>query len=140
MESGKIPDSSITASSQWDSRFYPGNGRINSSYCWGPKQSKVGEWLQVDLGEVCTITGIATQGLSRHPAYVKSYKLQYGNTPINSASPFAEAGKIIIAGISGGNDVVKHTFITSFDARYVRVLPQKWYGEILLRIELYAGC
>ncbi|XP_078610789.1 uncharacterized protein LOC144881518 [Branchiostoma floridae x Branchiostoma japonicum] len=50
MESGAIPDSSITASSNYGTSYHtyaPGHGRLNNAVgCWAPKQNTVGEWLQ----------------------------------------------------------------------------------------------
>ena len=60
MQSGKIPDSAITGSSVYNSRHQPYSGRLNraGSFCsLGPSRAgKDGSWLQIDLGEITTVT------------------------------------------------------------------------------------
>ncbi|XP_078667328.1 lactadherin-like [Branchiostoma floridae x Branchiostoma belcheri] len=81
MESGAIPDDSITASSLEhveNHEFY--RARLNSFAGWGawvPAYKAVGEWLQVDLGETKPVTGTIAQGRGWGEQLVKKYKLQY---------------------------------------------------------------
>ena len=83
MESGKIPDSRITASSEWQSDYGASNARLNFknySGSWSSRQNNVNQWLQVDFEYAATITDILTQG--RDTAYnqwVKSYMVSYSN-------------------------------------------------------------
>eukprot|EP00058_Branchiostoma_floridae_P006895 XP_002592383.1 hypothetical protein BRAFLDRAFT_67247 [Branchiostoma floridae] len=82
MESGAIPDSDITASSSHP-YFAPYQGRLNgvAGYgAWAARANEIGQWLQVDLGEIKRVTGTVIQG--RHTTehgeqFVTSYKLQY---------------------------------------------------------------
>ena len=81
MESGAIPDSSITASSSFDSRYLPHRARLNLKEMpsgWQSKTKGSGEWIQVDLGQVTYVTGIATQGAFNHNTeWMTSYSVQY---------------------------------------------------------------
>ena len=88
MESGKIPDSSITASSFWSSSYKPQYARLNknSGGCvWltasgkDPKKS----WLQVDFGNKTIVTGIATQGSCNEVHWVKSFVIRYSDDAVN---------------------------------------------------------
>ena len=101
MESGKILDKQITASSEWDSNHAAHQGRLNSqevvegggarkSGSWSALINNQSQWLQVDLlREESVVTSVATQGRNRHPLWsrhkqwVKSYKLQYSNNGVN---------------------------------------------------------
>ncbi|XP_078597656.1 lactadherin-like [Branchiostoma floridae x Branchiostoma japonicum] len=81
MESGAIPDDSITASSYWNEIGHePYRGRLNEVDgvgAWAVRTNTIGEWLQVDLGEIDRVTGTIIQGRHSGPQWVTSYKLQY---------------------------------------------------------------
>ena len=101
MESGKILDKQITASSEWDAHPAAHQGRLDFQEV---KETGVGkksgsrsalindqnQWLQVDLlSEESVVTSVATQGRNKHPLWgahnqwVKNYKLQYSNNGVN---------------------------------------------------------
>ncbi len=83
MESGKIPDNAITASSFYYTWSRPSNGRLNKHIgrcAWIPTtKGKSNSWFQVDLGQMATVTGIATQGSCYHREsfWTKSYSVSY---------------------------------------------------------------
>ncbi|UXI21412.1 phosphatidylserine synthase I [Sarcoptes scabiei] len=71
MESERIPDSALTASSAFEMLHVgPQNARLNkdkSGGAWCPSkqlgaETSGSEWIQVDLGSLHVVTGIATQG------------------------------------------------------------------------------
>ena len=79
-----MPDSAFTASSE--SRSYEAKqGRLsNEQTAWIPVKFQPhgnirDEYLQVDLGQIKTITAISTQGFTGHAFFVKSYSLRFGN-------------------------------------------------------------
>ena len=80
VDRNRIPDARMTASSFYDSRFRPSYGRLNESSGhggWCPKtRSDRTDYLQVDMGEVRFLCGVATQGLLMGSAWTTSYKLQ----------------------------------------------------------------
>ena len=101
MESGKILDKQITASSNWSARHAAHQGRLNfqevveggvrrKSGSWTALRRDQNEWLQVDLlHQESVVTSVATQGRNRNPLWephsqwVKSYKLQYSNNGVD---------------------------------------------------------
>ena len=101
MESGKILDKQITASSEWDANHAAHQGRLNfqevveggvlkNSGSWSALINNQSQWLQVDLlREESVITSVATQGRNSYPLWVphnqwvKSYKLQYSNNGVD---------------------------------------------------------
>ena len=83
MESGRILDSQISASSEWNRNHSAHNGRLNfknpdKAGAWVPKPSS-GSWLQVDFKFLAIITEVLTQGRSDYPQWVKSFTLSYTN-------------------------------------------------------------
>ena len=102
MESGKILDKQITASSEWDANHTAHQGRLNfkevveggvakKSGSWVARKNDKNPWLQVDLlREESVVASVATQGRNRntrwsgpHNQWVKSYKLQYSNNGVD---------------------------------------------------------
>lgn len=83
MKDGTIPNSAITASSTLNQYYGTERARLDTvktgSYAgaWIPKAQDVGQWIQVDLGKITKITGIATQGRQDADQWVKSYNLTY---------------------------------------------------------------
>ncbi|KXJ22622.1 Neuropilin-1 [Exaiptasia diaphana] len=69
LESRTIPNSQMTSSSIYSSKFQPYNARLNFvppsdnsiDGGWAPKANRVGEWIQVDLGTVTMVAAVATQ-------------------------------------------------------------------------------
>ena len=102
MESGKILDKQITASSKWNAHHAAYQGRLNfqevvergvakKSGSWAARKNDKNQWLQVDLlREESVVTSVATQGRNRNPLWgrprnqwVKSYKFQYSNNGVD---------------------------------------------------------
>ena len=101
MESGKILDKQITASSKWNAHYAAHQGRLNfqevveggvlkKSGSWSARKYDKNQWLQVDLlRKESVITSVATQGRNSDPLWrrknqwVKSYKLQYSNNGVD---------------------------------------------------------
>ena len=64
-DKNKIPDSSMTASSYFDGRYYPYYGRLHETrgHGWAPKtKTDRTDYLQVDLGALHSVCALATQG------------------------------------------------------------------------------
>ena len=85
MESGKINNSQITASSVWieDAWAQPWAGRLNNpNGLWHAKQARVDEWLQIDFKQKMIVTQIATQGRPDYPQWVTSYKISFSQDAV----------------------------------------------------------
>ena len=81
-DNNTISDARMTASSLHINIYYyqPYYGRLHETREYGgwcpQNKSDRTEYLQVDMGEVRSVCGVATQGLLRYPAWTTSYKLQ----------------------------------------------------------------
>ena len=54
----------------------PSNGRLNGASAWKPRpKSDVNDFLQIDLGSVFFICGVATQGNPKANDWTKTFKL-----------------------------------------------------------------
>ena len=123
MGSGKISDDAITASSTyfWN-RYKPSYARlIKESYScsWAPTdEGTTGSWLQVDLGQLTTVTGIATQGTCYDlDEWAKSYSVSYGTEP-NSLTPYEETGNVKVSQHMNINARFHMQFLLSFLVRF----------------------
>ncbi|XP_071493270.1 lactadherin-like [Diadema antillarum] len=76
LESGAIPDSSITASSCYDGQCTQ-DARLNGPESWSTSVLNTFQWLQVQFGSNYLVSGIITQGRASLDQYVTSYKLSY---------------------------------------------------------------
>ena len=88
MESGKITDSQISASSKYDDYGSARMGRLHNqegSGAWTAATNNANQWLQVDLGSYYTrVTRIATQGrYGEWIQWVTEYKLQHSDDGVN---------------------------------------------------------
>ncbi|XP_070552324.1 lactadherin-like isoform X2 [Ptychodera flava] len=147
VESGGIPNSQMTASSEYNDKHRAYQGRLNfvgsgvsSAWCVG--FNRVGEWLQIDLGRSRKVTKVATQGRgdSAYPMWVKSYKLGYSEDGHDWKFVADSLGNDkLFAGNHDINTVVYHDFReNSFTARYVRFYPMSWKRRMAMRVEVYA--
>lgn len=89
MESGRISDSQISASSQYHFSMAAAHGRLNfqeEGAGWASGTPFANQWFQIDLNNQDTsVMKVATQGRTHGDGYqyVKSYKLQSSNDNVN---------------------------------------------------------
>ncbi|XP_078372679.1 uncharacterized protein LOC144656323 isoform X3 [Oculina patagonica] len=141
---GSIEDSAITASSFLDSSSKPCAGRLNlSDGAWCAKTNDKQQYLQIDLGEVTKVCGVASQGrpgfIDQGGWFVKTYTLAYSKDGENWTN-YKEFG--IAKVFQGNNDpdtVVTNMLKMAVNAHYVRIKPQSWHNHIAMRVEVYKG-
>ncbi|XP_073259033.1 uncharacterized protein [Porites lutea] len=148
MENGAISDAQISASSQWDNNHGPRRARLNGKRsagngvgAWCAITNDIYQWLQVDLRKYTTVTRIATQGRSDWNQWVTKYRLQYSEDGVNFHfyKALGQDSAMLFDGNKDRNTIVYQTLSQPKRARYVRILPEAWYGHISMRMELY-GC
>ncbi|XP_072041386.1 uncharacterized protein [Amphiura filiformis] len=150
VEDGRIIDSQITASTEYDSDdIYYGanNARLNrvekkgTSGAWSAKISDGNQWIQAALDVPTWVTGVLIQGRHDHPQYVTQFKVQYSNDGKNwkFVQQLNDHGEVVFDGNADQNTVITNLFPTPVIASYIRVLPTVWNGGISMRFELI-GC
>ena len=81
-DKSKIPDSQLTASSQYGTSTQPAYGRLNGNrgdgWC-AEKADRNDDWLQVDLGKTIQVCAIATQGDRDGDELTTDFKLSYSS-------------------------------------------------------------
>ncbi|XP_068726460.1 uncharacterized protein, partial [Montipora capricornis] len=138
LEDKRILDGALSASSFANHNLAPWLGRINSIRSWSSRVNNARQWLQIYLGNLARLTGIATQGRRDAHQWVTRYVLSYGNGM--SFKAYREKRKIrMFRGNSDRNTIVSYTLLAPFTAQYVRFHPKAWRSHISMRVELY-GC
>ena len=90
MEDGKIADSQISASSEYNENHGAANARLNrqahmnrkGGWCANQKDNNLNmsdQWIQVMFAKPTWVTGVLIQGRQDYPQWVKKYKVEYSN-------------------------------------------------------------
>jgi hypothetical protein len=88
MQSGKIRNNRITASSQFNKKHGPELARLHIVRrgarvgAWCAKYNNRYQWLQVDLGRPSRISRIFTQGRQDYGQWVTKFKVKYSQDGI----------------------------------------------------------
>uniref|UniRef100_A0A8C5B5R3 Neuropilin n=1 Tax=Gadus morhua TaxID=8049 RepID=A0A8C5B5R3_GADMO len=145
MESGRITDDQITASSSfYDDRWLPRQARLNNEdNGWTPVEDNNKEYIQVDLLVLKVLTGIATQGAvskeTQKTYYVTTFKLEVSTNGEDWMVYRHGKNHKVFHANSDPTEVVLNRIPQPVLARYVRIRPQAWKNGIALRFEVY-GC
>ncbi|XP_048579514.1 uncharacterized protein LOC5502674 isoform X2 [Nematostella vectensis] len=128
-----IPDSAMSASSGSASA-----GRLYGNSSWCSTSSSVSEYLQVDLGGVMTVSGVATQGSHGEEKWVKTYNLQYSGDGTRWLTyDAATSNDFNFTGNVNKNVAMIKWLSHPIRARYVRIKPLTWNSAICLRADLF---
>ncbi|EDO48081.1 predicted protein, partial [Nematostella vectensis] len=143
MKSGRIRSTMLMASSSWDRNHGPARARLNLARqggrvgAWVPRQYDRYQWLQVNFVELARISGVCTQGRYNANQWVKQYKIKYGLDGYRFTTVKSGKRDKVFSGNSDRNTIICHKMPKRFNAVYVRINPQSWYGWISLRAEFY---
>ena len=84
MQDERIPDSAITASSEYSTTYKAINGRLHFLYrsgragAWVARTNDVFQYLQVNFGDWTKVTRVVIQGRQDADQWVTSFSLSYG--------------------------------------------------------------
>ncbi|KAL0985653.1 hypothetical protein UPYG_G00160020 [Umbra pygmaea] len=145
LESGKISDDQITASSTfYDNTWLPRQARLNNdNNAWTPSEDSNKEFIQVDLHVLKVLTGISTQGAvskeTQKSYYVTTFKLEVSTNGEDWMVYRHGKNHKVFHANTDSTEVVLNRIPQPVLARFVRIRPQTWKTGIALRFELY-GC
>ena len=152
IQSRKIPDSAFSAKSIWnnDAGHFPNRARLHnrrySGWC-SAKDSPVTDYLQVDIGTVKLLTGIAIQGdgLFNGVNYVTKFVIDYstdGSTWVTYKDIGSSNTRVFDGIRRKGQWETGINWFNRTMARYIRIIPSARETSIsvsCIRMELY-GC
>ncbi|EDO41980.1 predicted protein [Nematostella vectensis] len=149
MQTSMISDSSVTASSIRNLGYKPNFARIGRHYgngAWCAATDAKGEYLQVDLGVLYRVTGVALQAKLKDTqgfveAWVKLFKIVHSSDGItwNEHKENRESTAKEFPGPSSKYDTSKVNFTPAVYTRFIRIVALSWETHVCMRIELY-GC
>ncbi|XP_033105774.1 uncharacterized protein LOC117108037 [Anneissia japonica] len=143
MQDGSISSDRITASSEYNRNCGSSFGRLQNtdrSGAWCAQSNDQSQWLQINLGEPHTISGVLTQGRSNNDQWVTSFTVQYKMDGQDWTDIVDSNGNVnIFTGNENRNTVKTNLFPTAVTAQDIKILPQTWERHISMRVELL-GC
>ena len=144
----EIPNTAFTAQSNMGSDYQPFYGRLqkhSNGWCSG-RGTSVSEYIQVDIGTMKAVTGVAIQGeggANDGDNYVTKFKLQYSidNHDWNYYVETGASAKIFDGLQRKERMETKVNWFRRTMARYLRIVPTERSTSDLscLRLEFY-GC
>ncbi|CAH3036503.1 unnamed protein product, partial [Porites lobata] len=142
-DSNVISDQRFSASSSLSGRS-PSDGRLNGSNAWIPAtNNNNNDFLQIDLGSVYFVCGVATQGNPNNDHWTKTYKIK--TSPDNVVWTFYSEGgsEKIFTGNDDKNSIVRSELYEPPAAKFIRFYPVTFNSSKALRVEVYGskqGC
>ena len=85
IQNGRIKNSAMTASSQWDVNHAAWLARLHRARrgrlmgAWSSRHNNHNQWLQIDMGRHMKCSGINTQGRQDADQWVTAYQILYGS-------------------------------------------------------------
>merc|ERR1719331_3651573 len=129
------PESARTYSGIWENQK-PGVGHgrscLNGPQGWSALHKKAGEWMQIDMGQVCTVAGTVVQ-------HRKDYSpVQYVKTYTVATSVDGKNFTNVTGTYNGKNGTVKNQFVSggTVKARYVRLYVKSWQLHPSMRADV----
>ena len=125
-------DKNITASSQQWEKYFPIDGKLNSSTCWCPSESDKNNhpWIQVNFKNIKFITSVTLQGRKDCDQYVTKFRILYSKDESN----FEHLEKF--GGLSNVNETIKRWFTIPIFCKAIRLQVLEFKNHPSLRFEL----
>ena len=109
---------------------------------WSPmEEGMASSWLQVDLGALHVLTGLATQGSDADACWTTSYEVSHSADGVAWTAYVENAalGERTFSANTDQRTVEVRAFRAPFQCRYVRVHPKAWHERAALRVEVYGA-
>eukprot|EP00057_Strongylocentrotus_purpuratus_P026957 XP_011681431.1 PREDICTED: lactadherin-like [Strongylocentrotus purpuratus] len=144
VEDGRIPDSSLTSSSDYNQNHPPSAGRLNGGVssnenaAWLARNDDVDKWVKIDLGKTCTVTGVIVQGRYETAQWITSVKVSYSLDDVTWTYALEpQCGEQRIYAANYDNTTPETIlFPRPITAQYVRIHPLTWKWHQAMRYEV----
>ncbi|KAL9970440.1 hypothetical protein ACROYT_G022816 [Oculina patagonica] len=136
-----IPDARMTASTIYNTHYYPYYGRLNGNrgygaWCTKTKSDRT-DYLQVDMGAVHSVCAVETQGEGFSSSWSTSYKVHFSRDGVTWSVYKENNVEKVFPGNTDQHSIVKHSLSTDVKARFVRFYPVTYYSHPCLRVEIF---
>nr|XP_057912373.1 adipocyte enhancer-binding protein 1 isoform X2 [Doryrhamphus excisus] len=150
LESHRVDDDQLLASSQLHHGFTAQRGRLNmqgsadeedlygGAWCAEPEETN--SWFEVDARREVEFTAVITQGRNSEQLedFVSSYFVAFSNDSRDWTVVHDGYAEWLFYGNVDKDTPVMNQFSWPVVARYLRILPQSWNGSLCLRAEVLA--
>ena len=119
-------------SSTWDPNHEL--SMLDSAQAWSAKSNKDGEWMQIDAGQLVTLSGVVTQGRKDTDQWVT----QYSVLTSTDGKTWTKAGSF--SANTDRNTKVQRELAYPVQARWVRFVAHTWSGHVSMRAGLLTSC
>ena len=107
-----------------------GSGRLNARYGWLAASNTLGQFMQIDLRKVKTVSGVVTQGRQDWYEWVTAFAVQVSENGADWTD--VQCGNWF-QGNTNRNSKLKTFFQEPVQARFVKILPKTWHGRVAMR-------
>ncbi|XP_068726462.1 lactadherin-like [Montipora capricornis] len=145
LQSGRLPNSKITASSERSMYYAARLGRLGlkkrGRYMggWSARLKNKFQWLKVDFGKTLKITKLMTQGRQDYAEWVTYFHLSSSFDGIHWQYYRHMNRDKNFRGNNDQNSIKINALSPPVYARYIRIHPTGWYRHISMRVEFF-GC
>ncbi|XP_066250370.1 discoidin domain-containing receptor 2 isoform X1 [Euwallacea similis] len=151
LESGKIQDSALSASTSYDSGSVgPHHGRLRNNKqggAWCPRHMvsrNSREFLEINMGQLHVLTGVKTQGRygnGQGQEYAEQYMIEYWRSGVGKWVRWKDrTGKELLSGNADTSTIVEQTLDPPPICSKIRILPYSDHVRtVCMRVEL-TGC
>lgn len=123
MADGRITNNQITASTYYNSAYYPYYGRLTREFDgWRPKHAQPNSWIQIEMTKAMNISGVMTRGGGHYSQWITAFKIQYGNSTNALKTIQDEYGDKLFPGNWDYQSIRTTYFDTIITAKYLRLL------------------
>ena len=123
-----VPDSSLTASSEYYSKRRASSSRLNSTTCWAGDSDQPPHWIKVDLGQDRIVKSIQTRGDASWGYHVRRYFISTARDDVNWSNIHANGEDVVFDGNTDEDpdDIVTSELPATIKTRFVRLHPVEW--------------
>nr|CAB3263784.1 lactadherin-like [Phallusia mammillata] len=148
LKTGFIPDSAFSASSELARAYKASNARLDRQEievplqvgAWLSETNTVGEWLQINLNNLTTITGVITQARNTELHWVTKFNIDYKSEGNGNWNVVRDASSNTEFRGNQDNYIKKtNMFDQPVQAIQIRLTVLEWQTRIALRLE-YLTC
>ena len=111
---------------------------LDSPQAWSAQHNRAGEWAQVDLGAVQSVSGVVTQKRNNVDQYVKTLSVKTSTD--GSTWTDVDGGAVFTANTAAQSRSAKTTiaFSSAVQARYVKLFVLTYQDHISMRFGVEA--
>ncbi|KAK3746637.1 hypothetical protein QZH41_012844, partial [Actinostola sp. cb2023] len=128
-----------TSSRSPTASYGPQQALLHNAHAWCAELANADQHLEIDLWLVMMIKSMAIQGNPNDDEFTKTFSISYAVLEGHWLTYTEVGAKRIFDGNSNGGTVTKHVLKNITAARYVRFVPETWFGHVCARVQLY-GC